>query len=289
MPSPASHAAGLPITLGSLLDFPRDPIACMHHLSSSTGIWPRSEENSPPQDRVCLGPEYNQRILSDTKTFTLSSSPFGGPKTRRSGVTCGLLSMNGEDHKRNRRIVMGPFQKRSIDRYRDSLVGLVEQMLAREWRPGQVRNIFADMTQFMLRVTSSILFGFDRTDLAYSIGQKTERWVQLNHEMGIGSLLPAARDAAGYERLLAQARELEQEIVRMVEFRRSSSDEGNDVLSLLIRRHDDQGVGLTDDELIGQAAGYSSPRLTSRPPTRLHGRCFCWLSTRRWRSHSMTS
>jgi cytochrome P450 len=161
--------------------------------------------------------------------------------------------MNGEDHKRNRRIVMGPFQKRSVEQYRDAIVDLVEQMID-DWRPGQVRNIFADMTQFMLRVTSSILFGFDRTDLAYSIGQKTERWVQLNHEMGIGSLLPAARDPAGYERLLAQARELEEEIVRMIEFRRSSFDAGNDVLSLLIRAHDDQGIRLTDDELIGQAA-----------------------------------
>jgi cytochrome P450 len=243
----------LPITHGSLLDFPRDPIACMRSLYERHGRLAALQENRA-QIVFAFGPEYNQRILSDTRTFHSQFFAIRGPKNSpQRRLTCGLLSMNGEDHKRNRRIVMGPFQKRSVEAYRDSLVGLIEAMLA-DWRPGQVRDIFGDMTQFMLRVTSSVLFGFDRTDLAYSIGQKTERWVHLNHEMGIGSLLPTARDAAGYERLLSQARALEEDIVRMIEYRRSSRDQGNDVLSLLIRAHDDRGVGLTDDELIGQAA-----------------------------------
>jgi cytochrome P450 len=254
-PINAAAAAGeaLPVTHGSLLDFPRDPIACMRSLYQRHGHLAALEENGA-RIVFAFGPEYNQRILSDTKTFHSQFFAIRGPKnSSQRRLTCGLLSMNGEDHKRNRRIVMGPFQKRSIETYRDSLVGLVEEMLA-GWRPGQARNIFADMTQFMLRVTSSVLFGFDRTDLAYSIGQKTERWVQLNHEMGIGSLLASARDPDGYERLLAQARELEEDIVRMIDYRRSSPEQGNDVLSLLIRAHDDEGVGLSDDELIGQAA-----------------------------------
>jgi cytochrome P450 len=261
MPSPAharlpaspAAATNLPITHGSLLEFPRDPIACMRALYERHGHLAALEENGA-RIVFAFGPKYNQQVLSDTKTFHSRFFAIRGPKnSSQRRLTCGLLSMNGEDHKRNRRIVMGPFQKRSIEAYRDSLVGLVEAMLA-DWRPGQMRNIFADMTQFMLRVTSSILFGFDRTDLAYSIGQKTERWVHLNHEMGIGSLLAAARDPAGYDQLLAQARELEDDIRRMIEYRRTSSEPGNDVLSLLIRAHDDEGVGLTDEELIGQAA-----------------------------------
>jgi cytochrome P450 len=260
MPASTRHASenvpaqnGLPITHGSLTDFPRDPIACMRSLYERHGHLAALDDNGA-RIVFAFGPEYNQRILSDTKTFHSQFFAIRGPKnSSQRRLTCGLLSMNGETHKRNRRIVMGPFQKRSIETYRDSLVVLIDQMLD-EWRPGQLRNIFADMTQFMLRVTSSVLFGFDRADLAYSIGQKTERWVHLNHEMGIGSLVPGARDAAGYDRLLGQARQLEEDIVRMIEYRRSSSEMGNDVLSILIRAHDDQGVGLTDEELIGQAA-----------------------------------
>jgi cytochrome P450 len=251
--SAATAGQYLPVTYGSLLDFPLDPIACMRSLYQKHGHLAALEENGA-RIVFAFGPDYNQRILGDTKTFHSQFFAIRGPKnSSQRRLTCGLLSMNGEDHKRNRRIVMGPFQKRSIETYRDSLVGLVEEMLA-GWRPGQARNIFADMTQFMLRVTSSVLFGFDRTDLAYSIGQKTERWVQLNHEMGIGSLLASARDPVGYERLLTQARDLEEDIVRMIDYRRSSPEQGNDVLSLLLRAHDDEGVGLSNDELIGQAA-----------------------------------
>ena len=57
-----------------------------------------------------FGPEYNQRILSDIKTFHSQFFAIRGPKnSAQRRLTCGLLSMNGEDHKRNRRIVMGPF------------------------------------------------------------------------------------------------------------------------------------------------------------------------------------
>jgi cytochrome P450 len=244
----------LPITYGSLLDFPRDPIACMRALYERHGLLAALEEQGA-RIVFAFGPENNQRVLSDTKTFHSRFFAIRGPKhSSQRRLTSGLLSMNGEDHKRNRRIVMGPFQKRAIENYRDSTVELVEAML-REWRPGQLRNIAADMTQYMLRVTSSILFGFDVPDLAYSIGHKTDRWVHLNHQMGMGSLLHEARDQAGYSDLLAHAEELERDIVRMIEFRRTSADEGNDVLSLLIRAHDDEsGLALTDEELIGQAA-----------------------------------
>src|SRR5260370_8441412 len=90
--------------------------------------------------------------------------------------------MNGEENKRHRRLVFGPFQKKSIETYRDALAGLADEML-REWKIGQVRNVFRDMTQYMLRVTSSVLFGFDVPELAYNIGAMIERWAGMNHHL----------------------------------------------------------------------------------------------------------
>ncbi|MEZ6066630.1 MAG: hypothetical protein R3B90_13190 [Planctomycetaceae bacterium] len=56
--------------------------------------------------------------------------------------------------------------------------------LLREWQPGQVRDLNRDMTRYMLRLTSRILFGIDQTELAYHIGELTERWVEWNHKLG---------------------------------------------------------------------------------------------------------
>ena len=103
-------------------------------------------------------------------------------------------------------------------------------------------------------MTSSILFGFEQPELAYEIGRRIERWVDMNHEMGIGAFIPDPKITASYDRLLTLAEALEGQILAMIEHKRSSANMGNDVLSLLIRMHDETGAGLTDAELIGQAA-----------------------------------
>ena len=242
----------LPITQGRLLDFPDDPGACMRRLYRAHGTIAALEE-AGLRLLFIFGPEFNQQVLSDTKTFHSRFFAIRGPRnSAQRRLTCGLLSMNGEEHKRHRRLVFGPFQKKSIESYRDSLVGLADEML-RDWKIGQTRNIFRDMTQYMLRVTSSVLFGFDVPELAYNIGTMIERWVGMNHELGMGAFVADQGITAGYERLLTLADELEVQVLAMIALRRSSPG-GNDVLSLLIRARDETGTGMTDAELIGQAA-----------------------------------
>src|SRR6185436_9879019 len=55
------------------------------------------------------------------------------------------------------------------------------------------------------------------------------------------------------EDLLEFADQLEAEVLAMVHRRRASGNQGNDVLSILVRSHDEAG-GLSDEELVGQAA-----------------------------------
>ncbi len=198
-----------------------------------------------------FGPEYCQQLLSDPKTFHSRFFAIRGPKnSAQRRLTCGLLSMNGEEHKRHRRLVMGPFQKKSLDAYDAPLVRMARE-LAREWQPGQVRNIFQDMTRYMLRVTSSLLFGFDMPPLAYEVGGLIERWVATNHEVGIGAFVSDKGVTSAYGNLLTLADALEEKTLAMIDCRRSSAL-GHDVLSGLLQAHDDAGVGLTDAELIGQ-------------------------------------
>jgi cytochrome P450 len=261
MPSPVSRS--LPITHGSLLDFVHDPIACMCRLHRTHGRIAALEEDGQRLVFV-FGPDYNQQVLSDTRTFHARFFAIRGPRnSAQRRLTGALLSMNGEEHKRHRRMVIGPFQKKSIEEYHAGLAALATEMV-REWQPGQVRDLFQDMKQYMLRVTSSILFGFDQAELAYEIGRRTEGWVTLNHELGIGALLADAGAHSSYDQLLSLAAALEDSIREMIELRRSSKALGSDVLSLLIRAHDEAGIGLTDAELIGQAAIlFAAAHLTS--------------------------
>jgi cytochrome P450 len=110
-----------------------------------------------------------------------------------------------------------------------------------------------EMRQYMLRVTSRLLFGLDDSEAAYRLGDMIARWVSLNQIVGVGALVPNEQFLELYEELMDFAVELEAEILGMIRRRRESKEPAKDVLSILVRSHDEEG-GLSDEELVGQAA-----------------------------------
>lgn len=238
----------LPITLGSIAGFADDPALCMRQLRSRHGEIAALQEGSHRVHFV-FGPNYTRQVLSDNQRFHSQFFAIRGPRrSAQRRVTSGLLTMNGDLHKQHRRIVMGPFQKRAVTAYHDMVVGVSESTLSR-WKPGETRDMAAEMTQYMLHLTSSILFGIDMPDFASHVGELTERWVALNHEAGPSAYSSDDKTPEVYERLLDAAEELEAAVKEMIRIRRSGKL-GFDVLSLLIRAHE-QEEGVTDEQLIG--------------------------------------
>src|SRR4029079_13039127 len=200
-----------------------------------------------------FSPEYNQQVLTDTELFHAHFFTIRGPRrSSQRRCTSGLLAMNGEQHRRNRRIVKEPFGLRAISNYGSTILRLTDELLA-TWRPGDVRDIAEEMRQYMLRVTSTLLFGMDDPEAACRLGDMIARWVSLHNQVGVGALVPNDKFSHGYEELLTFAEDLEAEVLGMIRRRRESREPGNDVLSILVRTHDDEG-GLSDEELVGQAA-----------------------------------
>ncbi len=247
-PRLAEASRPLPVTHGEIADFARDPYACMQALRREHGEIAALQEG---EQRVyfVFGPEYNRQILTDTQRFHSRFFAIRGPKnSSQRRLTCGLLSMNGEQHKQHRRLVQEPFQKRAIVGYHDSVLGVSEE-LTRSWVPGTTVDINEEMTRYMLRLTSLIVFGLDCRDLAIRIGELTETWVALNHKVGTTALVSDPSMAEDYERLLEVAVELETAVKEMIAMRRSGRV-GFDVLSLLLRAHD-VDTTVTDDQLVG--------------------------------------
>jgi cytochrome P450 len=200
-----------------------------------------------------FSPEFNQQVLSDADSYHARFFAVRGPRnSSQRRLTGGLLAMNGDQHRRNRRMVKEPFGLKAIATYGGAITKLADEMLG-AWRPGETRDIAEEMRQYMLRVTSTLLFGLDDAELAYRLGDMIAQWVQLNHEVGVGALVPNERFHNRYEELLSFAEELEAEILGMIRRRRESKNTGLDVLSILVRMHDEEG-GLSDEELVGQAA-----------------------------------
>jgi cytochrome P450 len=200
-----------------------------------------------------FSPELNQQVLSDTTRYQARFFAIRGPKnSAQRRLTGGLLSMNGQQHRRNRRLVKEPFSRRAISTYSEAILRLTDEMLA-TWRPGEERDVAEEMRRYMLQVTSTLLFGLDEPELALRLGDMLAEWVGMNDELGAGALVPNETFSKRYEELLAYADRLEAEILRMIRRRRESNELGADVLSILVRTHDEEG-GLSDEELVGQAA-----------------------------------
>lgn len=245
-------ASPLPITRGNLLDFPDDPIACMRRLQGRHGNVAAMEQD---QSRIyfVFGPEYNHQVLSNAQTFHSRFFAVRGPRdSAQRRLTSGLLSMNGEEHKRNRRMVMEAFLKKAIQGYLPTIRQFTDDLLD-DWQPGEERDVSREMTEFMLRVTSTMLFGMDDPEFAYQIGRMIDQWVQLNHEMGMGVFVSDPGITARYDELLSFAQKLEADIAAMIQQRREAQDGGHNVLSMILQAHDEHGR-LTDAQLVGQAA-----------------------------------
>ena len=260
MTSPASFPklsldesnSGMPVTEGSLLDFPTNPIEVLRKLHAQHG------ELAALQDGVhrlffVFGPKWTQHVLSDAQTFHSRFFALrGGKRSPQRRLTSGLLSMNGSEHKQHRRLVMGPFQKQVIGQYAKPVTQLVTEMLD-TWQVGETRDLHEDMTHYMLRVTSALLFGLDEPELAYQIGEMLDEWIHMNHEIGMGAFIADKQFTEGYDELMTLGKTLEREILGMINLKKSRGATGGDLLSLLIQAHD-EGVKITDDNLVGHVA-----------------------------------
>ena len=239
---------GPPITMGSVANFARDPIQSMRQ------VWAQHGEVAALQEDLnrlyfVFGPAYNHQVLSDSKRFHSQFFAVRGPrKSAQRRVTSGLLSMNGDEHREHRRTVMSPFQKKAIQAYHDNVIGVTQDAIS-SWSPGDTKDMAEEMTHYMLRLTSSILFGVDMPEMAYEVGRLTEKWVSLNHKVGPAIFSSDPGLLVHYDELLKSAEELEVAVLELVRMRRSGQL-GTDVLSLLIRAHDMQG-GVSDAQLVG--------------------------------------
>src|SRR5947209_3386900 len=109
------------------------------------------------------------------------------------------------------------------------------------------RNVHADMTQLTLEIIARTLFDADvRTD-ARDAGAALHE-AQENFLARFQSILPMPEwvPTPGNLRLRRAIRKLDALIYRFIEERRSSKEERNDLLSLLLRACDEDGSRMTD-------------------------------------------
>ncbi len=235
-----------------LIRFLRDPIGTLLSLHAEYGGIAALPADDPALI-FAFGAEHNRQILSDPLRFHSSGDPpFPmAPGSSVERLNNALTSMNGDQHRRHRRLMMPVFGKAAIELYRDDMAALVERF-AQRLRPGATLDVQGEMIELSLVVAMRCLFGLDVETGAAELGRMGVQTLR-----GLSSvwnaLLPFDVPGLPYARYMRHCERTEQRIRALIRERRRTADRGRDVLSILIRAHDDDGASLTDDELVGHA------------------------------------
>jgi cytochrome P450 len=249
-PIPGPRAMPLVGWRGNLLRFGADPLGYVRWLHRGYGELVAFIQDRPGW-MFAFGPEYNHLLLSNPDLFY--SKPFMNTPANSAleRLTSGLLSMNGPPQRQRRKLMMPAFHKKRIETYRDDMVAVAQQVLD-GWRPGQPLDIAREMQKLTLRIASKALFGLDTTAQADQLGSMIRRWLNLLDSMG-PTLFPVDLPGMPLRRLLRLSERLEADIMAMITRKQAALGDDRDVLAMLIQARDEDGGGLSDAELIGQA------------------------------------
>src|SRR5437588_436881 len=163
----------------------------------------------------------------------------------------GLLTSEGEYHRRQRRLAQPAFHRQRINSYGQVMVEYAAKTSAR-WRDGQTLDIHDEMMRLTLAVVGKTLFDADVESDADEVGEALTEVMELFGYMMLpfSELLeklpfPARRR---FER--ARAR-LDAIIYRIIEERRRSGADHGDLLSMLLFAEDEEGdhAGMTNEQL----------------------------------------
>jgi cytochrome P450 len=164
----------------------------------------------------------------------------------------GLLTSDGADHQRKRRIVQPAFHRTRIVWYAETMVAHTQRMADR-WVDGTTVDLSAEMMRLTLSIVGRSLFDVDIESQADSVGRALTDvlesfWLSLLPFSDVVEALPLR---ALQKSAQSRAR-LDALIYVMVADRRRRDGEGRDLLSLLVHGDPDP-VGLTDREIRDEA------------------------------------
>ena len=163
----------------------------------------------------------------------------------------GLLTSEGELHKRQRRLAQPAFHRERIDRYAQVMVDRATRM-SDSWRDGQEVDIHHEMMRLTLAIVAKTLFDADVDREADEIGRALTELMQmfpmlLNPFAEILRRLPFPQTFR-FNRALKR---LDQTIYAIINERRKSGEDRGDLLSMLLLAQDIEGDGgsMTDKQL----------------------------------------
>ena len=194
-----------------------------------------------------LGPEANHYLLvSHASNFRWRDGSMGDLIPL---LGDGLLTTDGDYHRRARRIMLPAFHREQVAATVDTMVLEIEDALS-AWRPGARVDLYAWTRRLALRIAMRALFGFDPEGRDAHMAEQFERALGFWGRDIVVQLVRGPRSP--WQRMQEARRQLDSVLFAEIARRRATGERGNDILSLLLDATDEDGSSLSDGELRDQ-------------------------------------
>ncbi len=211
-------------------------------------------------------PDHIEYVLSTNAKNFIKSRSLRTPFFRRL-VGNGLLTSEGEEWKRQRRLAQPAFHRQRISAYGDVMVEYADRMIS-EWNQNQVRDINRDMMRLTLEIVVKTLFNADISGEVDKVGRVLSTIVKpFASQATLKWILDNRLPTPTHRRFNAAAREIDDIVYRLIAERRSSGSDQGDLLSMLLAAQDEDGSQMTDRQLRDEVmtlflAGHETTALT---------------------------
>ncbi len=201
-------------------------------------------------------PSLVKQVLMDThKEFDKRSNIYD---RFRNVFGDGLVVAEGDQWKRQRKLMQPMFGHKSVRRFFDGMLTAATDMVDRwqaEFSSGQVFDVASEMDQITLRIAGEALFsaGFQEDS------EKISSWNEIINQYSAKPPLPIIRSfwfpSSVNRKLKNTLRDFNDFISGMIEKRRSDGHQ-NDLLSILLEaNHDESGAPMSDSEIKEEVLG----------------------------------
>ena len=161
----------------------------------------------------------------------------------------GLIAIQGEEWLWTRRGVFPPFHRRYIATYAPLIVEHATRTLD-SWKDGDVREIHHDMTQLTLRIICDAFFGFEPPAEIEMIGGFIDLLVTEYAKRTLNPLhLPLGFPTLTNIKIRRAIRWLQNIVSKIIQQRRNSRNDKDDLLSVLLSLKDKDGNSLPDETI----------------------------------------
>lgn len=255
---------GAPI-MGVMREFNRDQLGFIERCSREYGdvVWMRFLY--VPAIFLYHPDDVEYVLVTNPKNFIKSMTLRSNFFQRLVGN--GLLTSQGEEWKRARRLSQPAFHRERVASYGTVMVDY-SRRLTSKWNEGETRDIHTDMMRLTLGIVVQCLFSADVSHDVDEVGATLKKLVKpFASQATLKWILDNRLPTPAHLRFHRLAKKIDNVVYRIISERRASGKDEGDLLSMLLAARDEDGSQMSDRQLRDEVmtlflAGHETTALT---------------------------